>query len=195
MVQISHARHLRQTCLHASTGVTGYRSANCPRRSAIGLSWTTLVPRSGSPYPGLTLPPDVCRRRTCTMPHKAVEKPKVTKLPARHTLYLSETLADCGWQPAHSRRRFSMVQNRSHRSRATFANRNQLRSRIRTGAALLAASVTLSTPATGASTDAGRHALGPEHTPFREHRLRCVDVHACCRGVYFGRGDAERARI
>ena len=60
-----------------------------------------------------------------------------------------------------------MVQNRSHRSRATFATRNQLRSRIRTGAALLAASATLSTPATGASTDAGRHALGPEHTPPR----------------------------
>ena len=84
MVQIRRARHLRQTCLHAITGVTGYRSANCPRRSAIALSWTTLVPRSGSAYPGLTLPPDVCRRRTCTMPHKAVEQPKVSKLPARH---------------------------------------------------------------------------------------------------------------
>ena len=76
------------TCanLHASTGVTGYpRSANCPRRRAIALSWTTLVRRSGSPYPGLTLPPHVGRRCTCTMPHKAVENPKFGKLPRRRS--------------------------------------------------------------------------------------------------------------
>ena len=57
---------------------------------------------------------------------------------------------------------------------ATFACRSQLRSHIRNGTPLFSGWATLSTPATGASTDAGRHALGPEHTPFREHRLRCV---------------------
>ena len=73
------------TCanLRASIGVTGYpRSASCPRRRAIALRWTTLVRWSGSPYPVLTLPPHVGRRCTYTMPHKAVEKPKVSKLPA-----------------------------------------------------------------------------------------------------------------
>ena len=66
-----------------SIGVTGYpRSASCPRRRAIALRWTTLVRWSGSPYPVLTLPPHVGRRCTYTMPHKAVEKPKVSKLPA-----------------------------------------------------------------------------------------------------------------
>jgi len=62
------------TCanLRASTGVTGYpRSANCPRRRAVPLSWTTLVRRSGSPYAGLTLPPHVGRR--CTYLHHATQ--------------------------------------------------------------------------------------------------------------------------
>ena len=85
-VPTSERRRAIVTCLAtmcASTGVTGYpRSASCPRRRAIALRWTTLVRWSGSPYPVLTLPPHVGRRCTYTMPHKAVEKPKVSKLPA-----------------------------------------------------------------------------------------------------------------
>ena len=52
-------------------------------------------------------------------------------------------------------------------TRATFACRNQLRSHFRNGNPLFSGWATLSTAATGASTDAGRHALGPEHTPPR----------------------------
>jgi hypothetical protein len=60
MVQSPSHRPPASAYLQACVGVAGYRrSANsgCPRRRAIALSWTAPVRRSGSPHPGLTLPP------------------------------------------------------------------------------------------------------------------------------------------
>ena len=100
------------------------------------------------------------------MPHGAVEEPKVKKLPAPshyRPLRLSQSVRG-RWHTPAAVSRLSKIDRIDHPRRATFASRNQLRSRIRTWA-LLAACATLSTRATGASTDAGRHALGPEHAP------------------------------
>ena len=104
------------------------------------------------------------RPRQCVCKHRHDRIPNVSKLPApsRHRALTPS-------QTARASRRSPITT-----TRATFACRNQLRSHIRNGNPLFSGWATLSTPASGASTDAGRHALGPEHTPFREHRLRCV---------------------
>ena len=97
----------------SSVGVAGYRrSANCPRRRAIALSWNTPVRRSGSPHPGLTLPP---RSPTVHLHHPGPtprgRETKGQKIACAITVALPGTLADCARQPAHSRYRLSMVEN------------------------------------------------------------------------------------
>ena len=99
------------------------------------------------------------------MPHGAVEEPKVKKLPAPshyRPLRLSQSVRG-RWHTPAAVSRLSKIDRIDHPRRATFASRNQLRSHIRNGNPLFSGCETLPTPATGAFTDAGRHALGPEH--------------------------------
>ena len=146
----------------ASIGVSGYpRSANCPHMLCrVGRQVCAGPGRhiSGSPYrhalaDGALAP---CHTKRSTNPSQGQQTACAV------ALALSDTLPDCVRQPAHSRRRFSMVENRSHRPPAPLSH-NQLRSRIRIGNPLFSGCATLATPTSGAFTDVGPHALDPEH--------------------------------
>ena len=58
----------------------------------------------------------VHRPRQHACKHRCDRIPKVRQTARAVTPSLSHTLADCARQPAHSRRRFAMVENRSHRA-------------------------------------------------------------------------------
>ena len=129
------------------------------------------------------------------MPHQGVEKPRSenclrhrsSALRHSHRLY-----AAAGTLPPPFLEGRKSIEATTC---TTFARHIQLRSRIRIGNPLFSGCATLSTPTTGAFTDAGRHALDPEHAPAMSIACVVSDAHACGPSVYLGGGDAERARI
>ena len=148
--------------------------------------------RSGSPHPGLTLPPPATLADRALAPcHTKGSRNQGQKIACAIAAALSDTLADCTRQPAHSRRRFSMVENRSnrplasqptpephpHREPAIFRMRDLIHAHHRR-----------------------LHRCG---SPCARSRARpamsiaCVvsDAHAGGPSVFSGDGDAERARI
>ena len=155
--------------------VTGYRrSENCPSPSC-------HHPESDATCAPVRVatsrvdPPTTCWPTGALAPchTERSRNPRLKNCLRRHTIVLRHSRRVCagaGTLPPL----FLDGPKSTTTTHATFACRSQLRSHIRNGTPLFSGWATLSTPATGASTDAGRHALGPEHTPFREHRLRCV---------------------
>ena len=122
---------------------------------------------SGSPHAGWTLPPHVGRQVHLRYDARSGRGTQGLKnCLRRHTIVHRNSRRVCagaGSLPPL----FLDGPKSTTTTRATFACRNQLRSHFRNGNPLFSGWATLSTPATGASTDAGRHALGPEHTPPR----------------------------
>ena len=178
--------------------VTGYRrSENCPSPSC-------HHPESDATCAPVRVatsrvdPPTTCWPTGALAPWHDARSSRGTqgsKTACAVTLSFSDTLAECAREPPHSRRCFSMVQNR--RRRPTPLSRAVANS----GA----------TSATGPRYfQAGRpypHQLpapplmqvamrsAPSTRPSVSIACVASDVHACGRSVYFGRGDAERARI
>ena len=155
-------RPRQHACKHRCDRVPNVRQA-----AHAGPSRSTGVRRSRSPHLGLTPPPRVGRPCTCAMPQKAFEKPK----PRSENCLRPRAIA-----LPHSRRLCAAAgllpppfldgrKSIPSTTCATFARHNQLRARIRIGNPLFSGCASLSTPATGAFTDAGRDALAPEHAP------------------------------
>ena len=174
------------------------------------------VRRSGSPHPGSTLPPRVGRQVHLRhgMTHGAVEEPKVKKLPAPshyRSPTLSQSVRGSRHTPAVSRWSKICVIDRPRQ----FVCKHR-HDRIPNVSKLPAPSCNRAlTPGATSATgpryfQAGRpypHQLpapplmqvamrsAPSTRPSVSIACVASDVHACGRSVYFGRGDAERARI
>ena len=150
--------------MRASIGVTRYPG------SANGTCWPESVDR-WAPVSIATSRVDHSATRWPTVhlrgPQKAFETPK----PRSENCLRPRTSAH-----RHCRRLFTAAgtlpppfldgrKSIPSTTRTTIARHNQLRSHIRIGNPLFSGCATLSSPAAGAFTDAGRDALAPEHAP------------------------------